>query len=161
MIYIVMGVSGCGKSLIAEKLAAELALPFFDADDFHSPESVAKMSQGIALTDADREPWLQGLAKQSLLWQQEGGAVLACSALKQKYRDWLASSQPDEVQFVYLKGSFELIESRLSARKNHFMAASLLTSQFNTLEEPQDAIIADISESPEQIVAKILQEIRA
>lgn len=161
MIYVVMGVSGCGKSSIGQHLADQLAIKFYDADDFHSAESVKKMSQGIALNDDDRQPWLEDLAQRMVQWQNEGGAVLACSALKQKYRDWLAKPQPENVCIVYLNGSFELINKRLSARQNHFMASSLLQSQFDTLEVPQDAITVDIDASPEQIVKNIIQEIQA
>ncbi|MCU4674187.1 gluconokinase [Catenovulum sp. 2E275] len=160
MIYVVMGVSGCGKSSIGQALADKLNVNFYDADDFHSKSSVEKMSNGIPLTDEDRLPWLTNLAEQMVSWNQQGGAVLACSALKQKYREWLSQPQPDQVTFVYLQGSFELISNRLAARKGHFMSAKLLTSQFETLEEPTDAIIVSIEPQPAEIVEQILQEIK-
>ncbi len=160
MIYVVMGVSGCGKSSIGQLLADKLNVKFYDADDFHSASSVEKMSNGIPLNDDDRLPWLTSLAEHMVEWNRQGGGVLACSALKQKYRDWLSQHQPEQVTFVYLKGSFELISNRLAERKGHFMNANLLTSQFETLEEPTEGIIVSIEPQPEQIVEQILQEIK-
>ncbi|WAJ72270.1 gluconokinase [Catenovulum adriaticum] len=160
MIYIVMGVSGCGKSSIGQLLADKLDLAFYDGDDFHPQSNVEKMSSGIALNDQDRKPWLEAMAQHMLNWQQQGGAVLACSALKQSYRDILQSTLGEQVKFVYLKGSKALIGERLAARQGHFMAASLLDSQFNTLEAPEDAIIAPIELTPEQIVNQILKSIK-
>ncbi|WP_440904515.1 gluconokinase [Catenovulum sp. SX2] len=160
MIYIVMGVSGCGKSSIGEMLAESLNIPFFDADDYHTEHNKNKMAQGNPLNDDDRRPWLEGLAELMLGWEENGGAVLACSALKQKYRDMLASKVGEKAVIVYLKGSFELIDQRIRARKGHFMNADLLKSQFDTLEEPTQALTVDISQSPQQIVENILQEIK-
>ena len=148
---IVMGVSGCGKSTIGAKLAEELGWAFFDADDFHPAENREKMAQGIPLTDADRAGWLAAL--QHLLSTQiekESPCVLACSALKQRYRDTLAVNET--VQFVYLRGSFDQIETRMKRRKDHYMPVELLKSQFEALEEPQDAVIVDISHTPEEII---------
>ncbi|MER2493068.1 gluconokinase [Catenovulum sediminis] len=163
MIYVVMGVSGCGKSSIGKQLAEKLGLDFYDADDFHSKASIDKMSKGIPLTDEDRLPWLKGLANEMLTWQQDqGGAVLACSALKNIYRDWLASELPEKVTFIYLQGSYELIAERLQKRANHFMNSSLLQSQFDTLEEPNEsqAVIVNIDNTPEYIVEMILRELK-
>jgi gluconokinase len=143
-VIIVMGVSGCGKSTIGKPLAERLGFPFFDADEFHPPENVAKMAAGTALTDADRWPWL-ALLNGKL--KEQKNAVLACSALKQSYRDALAKGLTD-CRFVHLRGSIELIRSRLAARKHRYMPASLLESQFATLEPPADAIEIDIGQAP-------------
>jgi gluconokinase len=151
-LFIVMGVSGSGKSWVTRLLAEATGGEWLDADDFHTPEKKAKMSAGIPLTDDDRWPWLDLLNAQ--LRGRVGGSravFLACSALKQTYRDRLVAGLP-RARFVYLKGSFELIRSRLALRKNHFMPASLLESQFATLEEPADAIVLDISRSDDQLL---------
>ena len=151
MILVVMGVSGVGKTTIGQLLSQRLGWPLLDADDFHPPGNIEKMRTGIPHTDEDRWPWLDRL--NGLLWEKDSNgesALLACSALKQRYRDRLAAGIKD-LRWVYLKGSFELIESRLKARKGHYMKAGLLESQFATLEEPVDAITADIAAGPEAI----------
>ncbi len=158
MIYIVMGVSGSGKTLIGTKLAEGLKLPFFDADDFHPEENVAKMESGDPLNDRDRLPWLQEMARNMVDWEQNGGAVLACSALKESYRK-LLSPPGIPVQFIFLKGTKELIAGRMAERSDHFMPESLLESQFKTLEEPQNAITISIDQSPEEIVNKIINRL--
>ena len=148
---IVMGVSGCGKSTIGAKLAGELGWEFFDADDFHPAANRAKMAQGIPLTDADRANWLAAL--QHLLRthaEDSKPCVLACSALKQRYRDTLAVNE--KVRFVYLRGSFDQIKTRMKRRKDHYMPVELLKSQFEALEEPRDAVIVDISHAPKEII---------
>lgn len=150
MIIVVMGVSGSGKTTVGSLLARDLNFPFFDADDFHSAENRAKMSQGIPLTDEDRADWLQTL--RALLLNIPHG-VLACSALKRSYRHILAIH--DQVHFVYLKGAFEQVESRLKKRTDHYMPVKLLASQFEALEEPEDALIVDIAHTPEDIIAII------
>ena len=159
MFLIVMGVSGCGKSTIGKSLAELLGWPFYDGDDFHPAENVTKMSQGIPLTDEDRAGWLAALADliRSSLAQGKPG-VLACSALKQKYRDQLCLD-PAQVKFIYLKGSYELIKARMLARPGHYMKPGMLDSQFATLEEPQNALTVDISQSPQQILEFIRQSI--
>lgn len=159
MVYIVMGVSGCGKTTVGKILAKRFALPFYDADDFHSATSVAKMKAGIPLSDEDRIPWLEDLAHRMPLWHQEGGAVLACSALKQKYRDVLRGSNV-ETAFVYLHGDRKLILGRMNARTDHFMPTDLLESQLESLEEPQNCLSVDISASPEEIVDTIVQHLK-
>ena len=138
-----MGVSGAGKTTVGRLLAARLDCEFLDADDFHPPGNVAKMAAGIALEDADRWPWLAQL--NALLRAREAratSAVLACSALKQSYRDRLARA--GDVRFFYLKGDRATIAPRLAARPGHYMPASLLDSQLATLEEPADATVVDI-----------------
>lgn len=152
MIVVVMGVSGSGKSTIGLPLAERLGFPFFDADEFHPPENVAKMASGTPLTDADRWPWL-ALLNDKL--KKEKNAVLACSALKQSYRDALAHGLAD-CRFVHLRGSPELIHSRLAERKHRYMPASLLESQFAILEQPTAAIEVDVAQSPEGCVERVL-----
>ena len=149
MIIVIMGVCGCGKTLIGDMLAKELGLDFYDADDFHSDKSIIKMRDGIALDDSDRMPWLKQLAQAMRKWEKRGGAVLACSALKESYRQILM--QGGDVRFVYLKGSRELILSRMRNRKSHYMPINLINSQFKILEEPSNAMIVDIARSPEEI----------
>lgn len=159
MIYIVMGVTGCGKSTIGRMLADHLAMPFYDADDYHTHANVDKMSKGIPLTDEDRMPWLQHLAGKIVEWEQEGGAVLACSALKEKYRKVLQSVPADQMVWIYLEGSRELIQERIKARKGHFMPAKLIDSQFEALEKPAYGLHVDISKAPIVIVKQILAEL--
>ena len=154
MVVIVMGTTGSGKTTVADMLAKHLGWEFADADDYHRPANVEKMRHGIPLTDADRLPWLEALHNKILEWNSaEKNVVLACSALKQSYRDELRARV--DVNFVYLKGSYELFSERLAARKGHFAKQDLLASQFADLEEPADAITVDARESPEEIVAEI------
>ena len=155
--YLVMGVSGCGKSTVGKMLAEKLGWEFFDADDFHPPENIAKMKAGIPLSDSDRQPWLERL---SGLLRDEIAAgrhpVLACSALRQSYRDTLLAKTPG-IRIVYLRGDKELIASRLRNRSDHFMPTGLLDSQLATLEEPSGSMVVtvDLALSPEEIVASI------
>ena len=155
MVVIVMGVTGAGKTTVGRALAESLGWEFHDGDELHSEESKRKMHRGIALDDADRAPWLAALRKliQSMLTEGRNG-VVACSALKQSYRDEIVVD-PNLVKVVYLKGSKELIAERLRGRTGHFMNPDLLQSQFDTLEEPRDAIVVDISGAPEAIVNEI------
>ena len=158
-LFVVMGVSGSGKTTVGQALAARLGCPFYDADDFHPPANVAKMASGTPLDDADRTPWLARLAE--LLanhWGSGETAVLACSALKQTYREQLRVSP--EVQFVYLVGSFDLIWQRLSQRTDHYMKADMLRSQFATLEPPTTdvALCVAIDQPVDDIVQSILDE---
>ncbi len=159
MIYIVMGVSGCGKSTVGSLLSEKLSVPFYDADDFHFPESIEKMSQGTPLNDEDRQPWLTLLANNIVEWEKNGGAVLACSALKQSYRDLLSSTTNQVVKFIYLEGSQEVLSSRLRNRESHFMPETLLQSQFATLEIPKEAITVLITNSLDEMISEILQKI--
>lgn len=142
MVYIVMGVSGCGKTTVGEALAERLGLEFYDADAFHPDENRRKMSAGTPLTDMDRRPWLETLAGAIKKWNGAGGAVLACSALKQRYRNTL--SQHGGVTYIYLKGNRDLIAHRLEERAGHFFPAGLLDSQLATLEPPRDAVVVPI-----------------
>jgi gluconokinase len=151
VIVVVMGVSGSGKSTVGALLAQRLGAEFLDADEFHPPENVAKMAAGVPLTDADRKPWLERLNAEL---QQRNNAVLACSALKESYRH--ALTQGIDCRFVHLRGTIELIRARMQTRSHRYMPASLLESQFATLEPPADAIEADIAEPPERCVELIL-----
>jgi gluconokinase len=156
MFVIVMGVSGCGKSTIGRLLAERLDCPFYDGDDFHPAANIAKMSQGIPLNDEDRAGWLAALADLIRSSLQKGmSGVLACSALKQRYRDILRVDDK-QVKFVYLKGSYELIKARMLARPGHYMKPGMLDSQFAALEEPVDAVIVSIENSPQEIVSLVL-----
>jgi gluconokinase len=155
MVILIMGVSGSGKTTIGKVLASELHWKFQDADDFHSPANIEKMRQGIPLSDDDRHIWLQALRQaidQAL--QTNTNLILACSALKTAYRQRLGK-QSDRVKFVYLQGSFELIEQRLKQRQGHYMKDNLLRSQFDDLEEPDDAIKVEIDQSPSAIAQEI------
>jgi gluconokinase len=145
MIVIVMGVTGSGKTTVGTRLAHELGWTFHDADDFHPPANVEKMRAGIALTDADREPWLQAIRRCIDRTVESGAsAVFGCSALKAAYRSTLADGRP-EVRFVHLCGPEPLIAERLRRRVGHFMNPRLLDSQFETLEPPADAIEVEVA----------------
>jgi len=158
MVIVVMGVCSCGKTTVGKLLAAALGVAFYDADDFHSPSNVEKMKAGVPLEDEDRLPWLTKLVKQMGQWQTAGGAVLACSALKECYRRILRKGT-SEIRFVYLRGSKERIIERIRNRKGHYMPPELVDGQFATLEEPTDAIVADITLPPSKIVERVLQAI--
>lgn len=150
-----MGVSGSGKSTIGKLLAQELNWLFADADAFHPPSNVEKMRQGTPLDDSDRQPWLQALHCLINQWiDSECDAILACSALKATHRQMLSPDR-ESVKLIYLRGSFELIQARLHQRQQHFMPVALLRNQFDTLEEPKDALQIDISDSPAEIVRRI------
>jgi gluconokinase len=153
-----MGVAGSGKTTIGELLAAQLGCEFADADSFHSPANIEKMSHGIPLTDSDRIPWLNSIREAMLQWQAQGrNVVVACSALKRSYRERLQIS--DEVRLVYLKGSYQLFLGRLRARKGHYAGEQLLASQFADLEEPTDVTTVDVTPSPSEIVSEIRQHL--
>jgi len=159
MVIILMGVSGSGKTTIGQRLAQALGWRFYDGDQFHPRANVAKMQQGMPLTDEDRWPWLQALrAHIETCIQQAVSAVLACSALKYVYRDYLLIHEA-EVRLVYLKGDYDLIHERLAQRHGHFMPPDLLASQFVALEEPERAVVVDIRPPPEAIVALIRQQL--
>jgi len=156
-VIFVMGVSGSGKSSVGLLLANELSVPFIDADDHHPPSNIEKMSQGIPLNDGDRAPWLDRLnelAKKNI----PNGCVIACSALKEAYRSKLMQSIHEQTIWVYLKGTYDQIFDRMSKREDHYMGATMLKSQFDQLEEPDNVISLDISDSPDEIVKKIKLE---
>lgn len=160
LVVVVMGVSGSGKSTVGSALARDLGWPFHEGDDFHPESNVAKMSRGEPLTDADRYPWLAAL--HDLIadcLEREQSAVVACSALKQKYRDQLFDGN-ERTLLVYLRGSYDLIGRRMAARRQHFMKADMLRSQFDALEEPADALVVDVSDDVESCVAAIVRAVR-
>ena len=162
MVVIIWGVAGVGKTTIGELLAQELGWKFYDADDFHSAANIDKMQRGIPLTDEDRQPWLETLRKvieQSLA--ENDNAVLACSALKQKYRDRLRVSE--QVKFVFLRGSRDRIAEQLKRRRGHFVDPRLLDSQFADLEEPkpsEHAVTVELGDDPPELVHKIKMSLR-
>ena len=162
MIVLVMGVSGCGKTTIAARLASVAGWTLLEGDTFHPPANVAKMAAGTPLTDDDRWPWLRAIAAGLDACRARGeSAVVACSALRRAYRDVLIGERHD-VRLVYLKGSRAVIGERLAARKGHFMPVGLLDSQFRTLEEPgpdENPVIVDISGTPDEIVRTIRESL--
>lgn len=153
-IFLIMGVSGSGKTTVGKLLSEQTGIPFFDGDDFHSTANIEKMKAGIPLTDADRAAWLQRL-NQLAKDNQTTGAVIACSALKETYRQQLAEGL-HHVQWVYLKGSFALIHERMLQRPQHYFSAAMLQSQFDILEEPSDAWVFDVQKEPNRIAIAIL-----
>ena len=153
-----MGPAGCGKTTVGKLLAAQLDWNFADADNFHSPANIEKMAHGSPLGDAERMPWLNAIREAMLEWDSNGlNAVLACSALKQSYRELLQIHS--NVKLVYLKGSFELLRERLHSRKGHYAGEQILAGQFRDLEEPTDAVTFDAALSPKQIVRGIRMQL--
>lgn len=151
-----MGVTASGKTTVGQRLARKVGWPFYDADEFHPPANIAKMSRGEPLTDDDREPWLGAL--HALIAQHSGdgpSAVVACSALKERYRRTLRGALPD-VHFVYLKGDPEMLQSRLSNRHGHFMPSTMLPSQLAALEEPRDALVINAGRPVSTQIRQIL-----
>lgn len=156
---IIMGVSGCGKTTIGKRLSDRTGMPFFDADDFHPQSNIDKMSNNIPLTDSDRHPWLISLSEKIAFWDSQGGAILACSALKEQYRELLSAGNTS-ISWVYLSGSFELIKSRMESRNGHYMKASLLQSQFDALEVPDYGLDISIENDPEEIIDTIISKLK-
>jgi gluconokinase len=156
MVCIIMGVSGCGKSTVGEQLAPRLSLPYYDADDFHSAANIAKMSHGTPLTDDDRRDWLATLATDLGQWEAAGGAILACSALKEAYRTTLQSGVSSPIHWVFLDGPRELLLERMDSRQGHYMHANMLDSQLATLERPAYALRLFITATPEELVQQIV-----
>lgn len=156
---VVMGVSGSGKTTVGKLLADRLQLPFYDADDFHPKANLQKMKAGQALNDNDRAPWLNLLSDRISIWNKDKGAVLACSALKEKYR--LLLETDNELSWVFLNGNMEEIARRIQKRKDHFFDPGLLQSQFDSLEPPSSSLNVDIKLSPREIVDTILQYLPA
>jgi gluconokinase len=160
MIIVLMGVSGAGKTTVGKVLAGQLGWTFLEGDDFHPPSNIEKLRRGEPLTDADRRPWLDVLRRRIDDACASGeNVVLACSALKHAYRDYLERDEPACVHYVWLNGAPELIEQRLAARKGHFMNPALLGSQFETLEPPAEAVRVDVTAGPEAIAADIREKL--
>jgi len=160
MILVVMGPMGSGKTTIGKLLASRFGWPYYEGDDFHPPENVAKMQAGIPLTDDDRRPWLEtlrGIIDERL--QEGANAILACSALKEAYRQMLGVDQKTVIT-VYLQGSFELVRRRVEGREHRYMNKNLLRSQFNALEEPVAGLTLDATASPDEIVDIISAQLK-
>jgi carbohydrate kinase (thermoresistant glucokinase family) len=156
MIFVVMGVSGCGKTTVGCLLAKHLNCNFYDADDYHPRVNIEKMASGHPLDDNDRLPWLRHLNEMLLEHSKSGDyVVLACSALKQKYREYL-SEGIGQLDFIYLKGDYGVIIERMRLRKEHYMKADMLRSQFEALEEPDSTLNIDIRKTPGNIVSEII-----
>jgi gluconokinase len=160
MIFIVMGVSGSGKSTVGKAVSKKFGWRFYEGDEYHPVENVEKMKNGFPLNDDDRLPWLislRNIIEQAI--EKKENIVISCSALKEAYRKILKVN--DEVRFIYLKGSYDLIRKRMEARENHFFKPDMLKSQFDTMEEPDDAVVIDISGSTQKIIddaiAKIME----
>lgn len=156
MVLVIMGVSGSGKTSVGKLLCEKLGWKYFEGDEYHPKENIEKMSQGFPLNDDDRKPWLlklRSLIEESLM--QEKNIILTCSGLKESYRKILKVN--NDVKFIYLKGSYELIESRMKLRKDHFMKPGMLSSQFEALQEPTDAMVINIDQELNKIVGEIVQ----
>ncbi|HKW57570.1 MAG TPA: gluconokinase [Candidatus Acidoferrum sp.] len=158
MVILMMGTTGAGKTTVGTLLARRLGWQFVDGDDFHPAANVEKMRQGVALTDADRAPWLAALHDKIIEWQATAqNVILACSALKESYRRQLLVGP--EIKLVYLKGTYELFSQRVLARKSHFAKQDLIASQFAALEEPSNAVVIDTAQSLGSIVADICRRL--
>lgn len=144
-----MGVSGSGKTSVGLYLSRILSIPFYDADDFHNDLNIQKMKNGYSLIDLDRMPWLKLLSSKIKEWNSKGDSILACSALKKSYRKILSNN--NEITFIFLDGSYDLIYDRLSSRKNHFFSKKLLKKQFLDLEKPKDCMVIPINQTVEEI----------
>jgi gluconokinase len=160
---VVMGVSGCGKSTVGRQLAQLLGTDFLEGDELHSGQNVARMAAGIALTDEDRQGWLETLAGRLAEARAQGrGLVISCSALKRSYRDILRSGAPD-LLLIHLRGDYDLLATRMASRAGHYMPSSLLDSQFATLEPPdaeENALTLDVEQAPNLILNAIIERLR-
>lgn len=160
---VVMGVSGCGKSTVGRRLAQLLGTDFLEGDDLHPGQNVARMAAGIALTDEDRQGWLETLAGRLAKARAPGrGLVISCSALKRSYRDTLRSGAPD-LLLIHLRGDYDLLAARMANRAGHYMPSSLLDSQFATLEPPdaeENALTLDVGQAPDLILNAIVERLR-
>lgn len=160
--FVVMGVSGCGKTTVGAALAARIGAVFIDGDSLHSPQNVAKMTSGAPLTDEDRWPWLETIGRR--LGGAAGPVVIASSALRRRYRDRITTAAGSPVLFIHLAGDIHLIEMRMRARENHYMPPSLLRSQFDALEAPEpeeNAFTVGIEGSPEEVLAATVRGLEA
>jgi gluconokinase len=158
MVILVMGTTGAGKSTVGKLLAARLGWSFLDADDFHPEANIQKMKRGIPLTDADRVPWLERVHRELARLSAEGKqVVLACSALKQSYRAQLSAGL--DLRIIYLRGTYEEMRRHIEARHGHFAGESILAGQFADLEEPKDAVVLDVVDSPEALVDDIIRRL--
>ncbi|HET7361776.1 MAG TPA: gluconokinase, GntK/IdnK-type, partial [Salinimicrobium sp.] len=156
-VYIVMGVSGVGKSTIGKSLSEELQIPFYDADDFHPEKNISKMKSGQSLNDEDRQVWLQILSGEIKSWNKGEGAILACSALRESYRKQLQVIPENELNWIFLYSDYEIILDRLGARKGHYFKSDLLKSQYEILEYPEYGIHINVNTSKENIIKKIMR----
>lgn len=161
MILVVCGVSGAGKTTVGTLLSDALSIPFFDADDFHPAKNIEKMCSGTPLEDEDRRPWLEMLAGKLAEWETQGGAVLACSALKESYRAILASQCGQSLNWIFLHGPEDLLADRLILRQGHFFDKRLLESQLISLEIPDYGWLIDVNSSPEETVKMILERLQS
>ena len=159
MLVVLCGVAGAGKTTIGMRLAEALELPFVDADDFHPASNVEKMACGIPLDDADRQPWLETLATELRTCQEQGGAVLACAALRESNRVALESRCAESIRWILLTASEETLAKRLASRKGHFFDRNLLGSQLETLEVPEYAWAVDVERPPQELVNTILERL--
>jgi gluconokinase len=158
MVILVMGTTGAGKTTVGKLIAHRLRWTFLDADDFHPPANIEKMKHGIPLTDADRAPWLANINSRLLQLSEEGrNAVLACSALKQTYRDTLSAGL--DFRTVYLRGTYEEMRKHILARRGHFAGESILAGQFADLEEPTDALTLDVAGTPDEIAKQAIEKL--
>lgn len=158
MVILVMGTTGAGKTTVGGLIAARLGWTFLDADDFHPPASIEKMKHGIPLTDADRAPWLANIhARLVALAGEKKDVVLACSALKQTYRDTLSAGVA--MRIIYLRGTYEQMRRHILARHGHFAGESILTGQFADLEEPTNAMVLDVAGTPGQLADTAIREL--
>lgn len=158
MVIILMGVSGCGKTTIGKLLSKKTGIPFFDGDDFHPEDNVRKMAEGNPLTDSDRVAWIRQIAD-CINNMPSRHKILGCSALSKYIRTLIKKDIEEPCYFVFLRGGYDLIKRRMEKREDHYMKAGMLNSQFEALEEPGNALLVDISKSPDQICEVILQAI--
>ena len=159
-VIFIMGVSGSGKTTIGKLLSAKADMPFFDGDDFHPTANVEKMKAGIALSDEDRAGWLRTMANLAKEQLKQKGAVIACSALKKKYRSILSAGIEQNVKWIFLNGPIDLVRERMKERQGHYMPPTLLQSQFDILEAPEDCILVDIQQTPAAIVDQLVTSLQ-